>query len=150
VLSRIHHVGIVVRNLEQAYGFWRDVLGLPVHTVATVSDQGVRAALLTIGESEIELLEPLAATSGIGKFLAKRGEGLHHICFATDDVAAELERARAKGIRLIDERPRPGLAGMICFLHPASTHGVLVEYAEPFADEHDAAAETGGTEGPRP
>ena len=134
-LSRIHHVGIVVRSLDQAYGFWRDVLGLPVHKVATVADQGVRAALLTIGESEIELLEPLEATSAIGRFLAKRGEGLHHLCFATDDVAAELDAARAKGLRLIDERPRPGLAGMICFLHPASTHGVLVEYAQPFPDD---------------
>ncbi len=131
MLSRIHHVGIVVRNLEQAYGFWRDVLGLPVHKVATVQDQGVRAALLTIGESEIELLEPLSETSGIGKFLTKRGEGLHHLCFATADVAADLEAARAKGIKLIDQQPRPGLAGMICFLHPSSTHGVLVEYAQP-------------------
>lgn len=136
MLSRIHHVGIVVPNLEQAYGFWRDVLGLPVHKVATVVDQGVRAALLTIGGSEIELLEPLAATSGIGKFLARRGGGLHHVCFATEDVNAELAAARAKGIRLIDEKPRPGLAGMICFLHPASTHGVLIEYAEPFPDGH--------------
>jgi methylmalonyl-CoA/ethylmalonyl-CoA epimerase len=135
-LTRIHHVGVVVRDLEQAYGFWRDVLGLQVHKVATVEDQGVRAALLTIGESEIELLEPLAATSGIGKFLAKRGEGLHHLCYATDDVAAALEAARAQGVRLIDERPRRGLAGMICFLHPASTHGVLVEYAQPFPEEH--------------
>jgi len=135
-LTRIHHVGVVVRNLEQAYGFWRDVLGLPVHKVATVQDQGVRAALLTVGDSEIELLEPLAPTSGIGKFLAKRGEGLHHLCYATDDVAAALEAARGKNVRLIDEKPRPGLAGMICFLHPASTHGVLVEYAEPFPEEH--------------
>jgi len=134
-LTRIHHVGVVVRDLEQAYGFWRDVLGLPVHKVATVADQGVRAALLTIGESEIELLEPLSPASGIGKFLAKRGEGLHHICYATEDVAAALEEARAKGVRLIDEKPRPGLAGTICFLHPASTHGVLVEYAQPFPDE---------------
>jgi methylmalonyl-CoA/ethylmalonyl-CoA epimerase len=137
-LTRIHHVGVVVRNLEQAYGLWRDVLGLPVHKVATVEDQGVRAALLTIGGSEIELLEPLAPTSGIGKFLAKRGEGLHHLCYATDDVAAALATAREKGVRLIDAKPRPGLAGMICFLHPASTHGVLVEYAEPFADEAHA------------
>jgi methylmalonyl-CoA/ethylmalonyl-CoA epimerase len=98
----------------------------------------VRAALLTVGESEIELLEPLAETSGIGKFLAKRGEGLHHVCFATADVAAELAAARAKGIRLIDEKPRPGLAGTICFLHPASTHGVLVEYAQPFPEEGHA------------
>jgi methylmalonyl-CoA epimerase len=135
MLSKIHHVGVVVRDLEQAYGFWRDVLGLPVHKVQTVVDQDVRAALLTVGESEIELLQPLSDKSGIGKFLVKRGEGLHHLCFETDDVAAELEGARAKGIRLIDEKPRPGLAGMICFLHPAATRGVLVEYAEPFADE---------------
>jgi methylmalonyl-CoA epimerase len=138
MLSKIHHVGVVVRDLEQAYGFWRDVLGLPVHKVQTVVDQDVRAALLTIGESEIELLQPLSDKSGIGKFLAKRGEGLHHLCFETDDVAAELEGARAKGIRLIDEKPRPGLAGMICFLHPAATRGVLVEYAQPFADEEHA------------
>jgi len=137
-LTRIHHVGVVVRDLEQAYGFWRDVLGLPVHKVATVEDQGVRAALLTIGESEIELLEPLSPASGIGKFLAKLGEGLHHICYATADVAGALDEARAKGVRLIDEKPRPGLAGTICFLHTSSTHGVLVEYAQPFADEAHA------------
>ena len=135
-LTRIHHVGVVVRNLEQAYGFWRDVLGLPVAVVKTVLDQDVTAALLKVGESEIELLQPLSDKSGIGKFLAKRGEGLHHLCYATDDVAAELEAARAKGTRLIDEKPRPGLAGMICFLHPASTHGVLVEYAQPFPEDH--------------
>lgn len=135
MLSRIHHVGIVVRNLESAYAFWRDTLGLPLHKVATVTDQGVRAALLTVGGSEIELLEPLATTSGIGKFLAKRGEGLHHVCFATDDVAAELDAARAKAIRLIDEKPRLGLAGMICFLHPSSTHGVLIEYAQPLPED---------------
>jgi methylmalonyl-CoA/ethylmalonyl-CoA epimerase len=135
VLSKIHHVGVVVRDLEQAYGFWRDVLGLPVHKVQTVVDQDVTAALLTIGESEIELLQPLSDKSGIGKFLAKRGEGIHHLCFETDDVDAELAGAKAKGIRVIDEKPRPGLAGMICFLHPAATRGVLVEYAEPFPDE---------------
>src|SRR5947208_2739334 len=104
-LTHIHHVGVVVRSLEQAYGFWRDVLGMPVHKVATVEDQGVRAALLKVGASEIELLEPLVPTSGIGKFLAKRGEGLHHICYATGDVAGALAEARAKGVRLIDEAP---------------------------------------------
>ena len=135
MLSKIHHIGIVVRDLEQSYGFWRDVLGLPVHKVATVKDQDVTAALLTIGESEIELLQPLSDQSGIGKFLARRGEGLHHVCFATEDVAADLEATRAKGVRLIDQAPRPGLAGMICFLHPAATHGVLVEYAQPFPED---------------
>ena len=143
MLSRIHHVGIVVRDLEQAYGFWRDVLGLAVHKVATVKDQDVTAALLTVGDSEIELLQPLSSQSGIGKFLERRGEGLHHLCFATDDVGAELESARAKGIRLIDQKPRPGLAGMICFLHPAATHGVLIEYAEPFPEDAGHGADGG-------
>jgi len=136
MLSKIHHVGIVVRDLEQAYGFWRDVLGLPVQVVKTVLDQDVTAALLKVGESEIELLQPLSDKSGIGKFLQKRGEGLHHLCFETDDVDAELAAAKAKGIRVIDEKPRLGLAGMICFLHPAATRGVLVEYAQPLEEHH--------------
>ncbi len=136
MLSKIHHVGVVVRDLEQAYGFWRDVLGLPVMVVKTVVDQDVTAALLKVGESEIELLQPLSDTSGIGKFLAKRGEGIHHLCFETDDVDAELAAAKSKGIRVIDEKPRLGLAGMICFLHPAATRGVLVEYAQPLDEEH--------------
>ncbi len=135
MLSKIHHVGIVVRDLEQAYGFWRDVLGLPVMVVKTVLDQDVTAALLKVGESEIELLQPLSDKSGIGKFLQKRGEGIHHLCFETDDVDAELAAAKAKGIRVIDEKPRLGLAGMICFLHPTATRGVLVEYAQPLAEE---------------
>jgi methylmalonyl-CoA/ethylmalonyl-CoA epimerase len=132
MFSRIHHVGIVVKNLEQAYGFYRDTLGLPVHKVAEIQDQGVKAALLTIGNSEIELLEPIRNDTGVAKFLERRGEGLHHICFATHDVNAALQAAKDKAIELIDQTPRPGLAGMICFLHPKSNHGVLVEYAQPF------------------
>ncbi|MFQ5878680.1 MAG: methylmalonyl-CoA epimerase [Dehalococcoidia bacterium] len=131
MIRKIHHVGIAVRSLEEAFAFYRDVLGLPVHKMAAVPDQGVRAALLGVGHSEIELLEPLAPDSPVGRFLERRGEGMHHICFETDDVAAELEGARGKGIDLIDQRPRPGLAGMICFLHPRSNHGVLVEFAQP-------------------
>lgn len=136
MLKKIHHVGIVVRNLEQSYAFYRDTLGLPVHKVATVEDQGVKAALLTIGNSEIELLEPINANGGVAKFLERRGEGLHHVCFETDDVRRELETTVAKGIAVIDKAPRKGLAGMICFLHPKANHGVLVEYAEPFPEEH--------------
>jgi methylmalonyl-CoA/ethylmalonyl-CoA epimerase len=130
-LSRIHHVGIVVRSLEQAYAFWRDAVGLTVHKEATVKDQGVRAALLPCGETEIELLEPIDPEGGVAKFLAKRGEGLHHLCFETDDVAQALTTAKAKGLPMIDEKPRPGLAGMIGFLHPKAACGVLVEYATP-------------------
>jgi len=132
MLKKIHHVGIVVADLEKAMSFWRDLLGLALVKTAVVQDQGVKAALLKAGESEIELLEPIAAESGVGKFLARRGGGLHHVCFETEDVDSELSRARAKGIQLIDQRPRPGLAGMICFLHPKATRGVLVEYAQPY------------------
>ncbi|HEY8489793.1 MAG TPA: methylmalonyl-CoA epimerase [Dehalococcoidia bacterium] len=131
MIKKIHHVGIVVRDIEQAFAFYRDTLGLPVHKMDTVVDQDVKAALLTLGHSEIELLEPLSTTSGIGRFLERRGEGIHHLCFETDDVAAELERVKAQGVEVIDQAPRPGLAGMICFLHPRATHGVLVEFAQP-------------------
>jgi methylmalonyl-CoA/ethylmalonyl-CoA epimerase len=131
MLRKIHHVGIVVPDLDKAMSFWRDLLGLAVVKIAVVHDQGVKAALLQAGDSEIELLEPIVADNGVGKFLARRGGGLHHVCFETEDVASELSRARSKGIQLIDQQPRPGLAGMICFLHPKATRGVLVEYAQP-------------------
>jgi methylmalonyl-CoA/ethylmalonyl-CoA epimerase len=109
-----------------------------------VLDQGVKAALLPIGRSEIELLEPVNANGGVAKFLEKRGEGLHHVCFETPDVGAELERARAAGFPLIDEAPRAGLAGTICFLHPKGTRGVLVEFATPPPGEaHHGAASSG-------
>jgi methylmalonyl-CoA/ethylmalonyl-CoA epimerase len=134
MLKRIHHVGVVVPSLEQGYRFWRDLLGLELTKTATIEEQGVKAALLKVGDSEIELLEPLSPDNGVGKFLARRGGGLHHICFESDDVARELEAARDKGLPLIDQKPRPGLAGMICFLHPKATRGVLVEYAQPFED----------------
>jgi len=135
MLKKIHHVGVVVPNLEQAMSLWRALLGLRLTKSQTVQDQGVKAALLQVGESEIELLEPLSPDNGVGKFLARRGGGLHHVCFETEDVERELEGAKAKGIQLIDQKPRPGLAGMICFLHPKATRGVLVEYAQPFEDK---------------
>jgi methylmalonyl-CoA/ethylmalonyl-CoA epimerase len=134
MLKRIHHVGIVVPNLENAMTFWHDLLGLAVLKTAVVQDQGVKAALLNAGESEIELLEPIMPENGVGRFLARRGGGLHHVCFETEDVERELSRARARGLQLIDQQPRPGLAGMICFLHPKATRGVLVEYAQPFKE----------------
>jgi methylmalonyl-CoA/ethylmalonyl-CoA epimerase len=134
MLKRIHHVGVVVPSLEEGLKFWRDVLGMRLTKSATIEEQGVRAALLEVGGSEIELLEPLSPEGGVGKFLARRGGGLHHVCFETDGVARELAAANAKGIQLIDQAPRKGLAGMICFLHPKATRGVLVEYAQPFED----------------
>jgi len=134
MLRKIHHVGVVVPSLDAGLRFWRDALGLHLTKRATIEEQGVRAALLKVGESEIELLEPLDADNGVGKFLARRGGGLHHVCFETDDVARELDAARARNIQLIDQKPRRGLAGMICFLHPKATRGVLVEYAQPIDD----------------
>lgn len=134
MLKRIHHVGVVLPSLEAGLRFWRDTLGLHFTKSATIEEQGVRAALLKVGESEIELLEPLNADNAVGKFLKRRGGGLHHVCFETDDVERELDAARAKNIQLIDQKPRHGLAGMICFLHPNATRGVLVEYAQPLAD----------------
>lgn len=131
MLKKVHHVGIVVPSLDQAMKFWRDLLGLHLTKSAVVQDQGVKAALLEAGGSEIELLEPIDPENGVGKFLARRGGGLHHVCFETSDVAAELEATKARGIQVIDQKPRPGLAGMICFLHPKATRGVLVEYAQP-------------------
>jgi methylmalonyl-CoA/ethylmalonyl-CoA epimerase len=131
MLTRIHHIGLVVRDLTTAYRFWRDAVGLEVHKEATVPDQGVKAALLPCGETEIELLEPIDPQGGVAKFLEKRGEGLHHLCFEADDVARELAQAKARGLPMIDEKPRQGLAGMIGFLHPKASCGCLVEFAQP-------------------
>ena len=131
MIEKIHHVGIAVHDLDESLKFYRDTLNLHVHAQEQIEDQGVRAALLTIGQSEIELLEPLNADSPIAKFIERKGEGLHHICFQTPDVDAELEAIKQKDIAVIDQKPRKGLAGMICFLHPKASRGVLVELATP-------------------
>lgn len=131
MVTDIHHIGIVVRSLTESYRFWRDALGLPLIREAEIKDQGVRAALLAAGGSEIELLEPVAPDSGVSRFLAKRGEGLHHLCFKTADVGGELAALKSKGVPLLDAAPRPGLAGRIAFLSPKGCHGVLVELATP-------------------
>jgi len=135
VMRRIHHVGVVVKRLADAYRFYRDVLGLPLLKEKTIADQGVRAALLGAGDTEIELLEPIDASSGIGRFLERRGEGLHHLCFETPDVADALAGLKRRGAELIDTIPRDGLAGRIAFLHPRACRGVLVELATPPSDE---------------
>ncbi len=135
MIRRIHHVGIVVRRLAEAYGFYRDTLRLPVLREADVRDQGVRAALLAAGESELELLEPLASETPVGRFLHKRGEGLHHVCFEVDDVGAALRGLDERQIALIDRVPRAGLAGRVGFVHPRACAGVLVELATPPAGE---------------
>jgi methylmalonyl-CoA/ethylmalonyl-CoA epimerase len=134
VMRRIHHVGIAVGDLAAAYRFYRDTLGLPLVKEALILGQGVRAALLAAGDTEIELLEPLAASSSVGRFLARRGEGLHHLCFDTPDIHGALGALKEKHVELIDTAPRPGLAGQIAFLHPKACAGVLVELATPADD----------------
>ena len=136
IVRKIHHVGIVVEKLTRAYGFYRDTLGLPLLKEVEIKDQGVRAALLGAQESEIELIEPVEAGAGVARFLEKHGEGLHHLCFETEDVAASLRRLKASGVALIDETPRDGLAGRIGFLHPRACAGVLVELATPLNGSH--------------
>jgi len=131
MIDKIHHVGIAVHSVDEALKFYRDTLGLHVHALDTLEDQGVRAALLTIGESEIELLEPTRPDANMAKFLERKGEGLHHICFQTADVDGELETLKSKDVALVDQKSRVGLAGMICFLHPKASRGVLVELATP-------------------
>lgn len=127
--TRIAHLGIAVRSLEEILPFYRDVLGLPEHPLDDAD--GARIAGLDAGESLVELLEPVADDSPIGKFITRRGPGIHHICFAVDDLDGTLERCRAAGIRLIDHTPRIGAEGKrIAFLHPSSTAGVLVELSE--------------------
>jgi len=129
---RIAHIGIAVRGggLDESISFYRDVLGMP--DVPLDDADGARIAGLAAGDSLIELLEAQSADSPIGKFVAKRGPGIHHVCFTVDDLDATLARCRQHGIRLIDEEPRIGAEGKrIAFLHPASTSGVLVELSEP-------------------
>ena len=127
--TRIAHVGIAVRALDEILPFYRDVLGLP--EVALDDSDGARISGFAAGESLVELLESDDPQSPIGKFVARRGPGIHHICFAVDDLDGTLDRCRAAGLRLIDDVPRPGAEGKrIAFLHPSATAGVLVELTE--------------------
>ena len=129
--SKINHLGVAVSSLDEALKFWRDGLGLELHEVETVEDQGVRVALLPIGASRIELLEATGAETPVGKFIAKRGAGIHHLCLQVADIHAKLAELKTRGIRLIDETPRLGAGGMlVAFVHPASTGGVLLELTQ--------------------
>ncbi len=127
--TRIAHIGIAVHNLDELLPFYRDVLGMPV--VPLDDSDGAAIAGLAAGESLVELLEPQSEDTPIGKFISKRGPGIHHVCFAVDDLDGTLEKCRKAGLRLIDETPRRGAEGKrIAFLHPTSTGGVLVELSE--------------------
>ena len=128
---KIDHIGIAVRSLAEAAKVYEDVVGLRVSGYDEVEDQHVRVAMLPVGDSRIELLEPTDAQSPIEKFMAKRGEGLHHIALSVDNIEEALARFKAAGARLIDDVPRPGAHNTrIAFIHPSTTHGVLLELVE--------------------
>ncbi len=126
-IKRIDHVAVVVENLAAALSVYRDALGLVVSKQETMPEQDVKMAFLPSGDSEIELLEPIHPDSGIGRYLARRGEGLHHICLEVDDLQATLAELKARGTQLIDETPRRGAYGQVAFIHPKGAHGVLIE-----------------------
>ena len=128
---KIEHIGIATRALDEALGFWRDALGLQLTHTEVVEEQGVRVAMLPVGEPRIELLEPTGSDSPVAKFLAKRGAGIHHIAVRVDDIRATLARLKESGVRLIDESPRVGAGGcLVAFVHPSSANGVLLELVE--------------------
>jgi len=135
VKATLDHIGIAVADLGQALAFYRDALGLEVEPPEEVSSQGVRVHFVPVGEATIELIEPTSADSPIARFLEKRGPGVHHVTLRVDDLRDVLVRLQERGIRLIDEQPRLGAEGaLIAFVHPASTHGVLVELKQRVKD----------------
>ena len=128
---KIDHIGIAVRSLAEATKIYEDVIGLKVSGYDEVEDQRVRVAMVPVGEGRIELLEPTDEQSPIEKFMAKRGEGIHHIALSVDNIEEALERFKAAGARLIDATPRQGAhKTRIAFIHPSTTHGVLLELVE--------------------
>jgi len=134
VVREVHHLGIAVAGLDEAIAFWAGLFGATLEHRESVPDQGVEAASLRVGASRIELLAPLGPDTPVGRFLDRHGPGMHHVAFRVDDVAAELDRLRAAGARLIDEEPRHGLFGLeVAFVHPEATGGVLAEFV---GDEH--------------
>ena len=128
--GRIHHVAVIVRSIEDSLALYRDLLGLPLETIMDIPSDRVRIAFLGVGESNVELVEPVDDTTGVARFLASRGEGFHHVCFEVADLTEELTRLGIDGVELIDSAPRRGAEGPVAFLHPRSCHGVLVELIE--------------------
>ncbi len=128
---KIDHLAIAVRSLADALRVYESVLGLHRTAIEEIADQKTRVALLPLGDSRLELMEPMTNDSPVGRFLTRRGEGLHHLCLQVDDIRAEMARLRSAGVRLIDEAPRRGAGGsLIAFVHPSSTAGVLIELSQ--------------------
>jgi methylmalonyl-CoA/ethylmalonyl-CoA epimerase len=136
MFARIDHIGVAVEDLDAALALYEHEYEMRLVHREVVEQQGVEAVLLDVGENHVELLRPLSGDTPVGKFLAKRGPGLHHVAYQTPDIEAELERLGAAGLRLIDSAPRTGIRGSrVAFLHPASSGGVLTEIVQP-AEDH--------------
>lgn len=136
MLAAIDHVGIAVEDIEAALPVYRDSLGFVLVHRERVDEQGVDAALLEVGDGHVELLEPLAPETTVGKFLSRRGPGLHHVAYRVEDIDRTIDELRAAGVRLIDEHARTGIRGSrVAFVHPSSTGGVLTELVQP-TEEH--------------
>ena len=130
-ISHIEHIGIAVKNLDEAIKFYEEIFGLKCYAVEEVTDQKVKTAFFQVGQTKVELMESTDPEGPIGKFIEKRGEGIHHIAFAMKGLQSSLDELREKGIRLIDEKARKGAEGLnIAFIHPKDTQGVLIELCE--------------------
>jgi methylmalonyl-CoA/ethylmalonyl-CoA epimerase len=137
MLTLIDHVGVAVESIDEALAIYRDALGMPLVHRETVTDQGVDAALLDVGDCHVELLQPLGPDTAVGKFLARRGPGLHHVAYRVEDIDATLQELAAGGMRLIDEQPRRGIRNSrVAFVHPGSTGSVLTEIVQPAKEAH--------------
>jgi len=129
--SHIEHIGIAVKDLDESIRFYENVLGLQCYNIEEVADQKVRTAFFQVGDTKIELLESTSQEGPISKYIEKKGEGIHHIAYAVENIEQKLKEAEENGVRLIDKQPRKGAEGLdIAFLHPKSTHGVLTELCE--------------------
>ena len=131
MLHKINHIGIAVQSIDAVIPFYRDQLGMMFTGKEDVAEQKVRVAMLCVGESKIELLEPLSSDSPVAKFLEKNGQGIHHVAYEVEDINAAIAKLASEGCRMIDEKPRQGAHGaLIAFIHPKSSHGVLTELCQ--------------------
>jgi len=129
-VNYIDHVGVAVKDIEAALEFFKKVFDVPDAKIELMEDQGVRATLIEVGQTRLELLEPAGLESGVGRFIERRGEGLHHLAFNVTDISGKLQTLQTLGVDLIDQTPREGLSGTIAFVHPRSVFGILTELVE--------------------
>ncbi len=129
-VNYIDHVGVAVKNIDTALAFFKKVFDVPDADIELMEDQGVRACLIEVGQTRLELLEPTGPESGVGRFIERRGEGLHHLAFNVTDISGKLQTLQTLGVDLIDQTPREGLSGTIAFVHPRSVFGILTELVE--------------------